>query len=159
MILEYPKFKELYQKYVYSLVGVDEVNIEFHFNEFKNTFERSENIALSMLKDEGFIIPDDAIDQIRKQSRYHDDRFIEILDNAIEEYLNGIYSTTRIDKGSICLMSNLLNRACQMRHDDNMLGIVRSVDTEHPRYLYVDFGDEAEVKIDIDELIISGQKS
>ena len=45
-----------------------------------------------------------------------------------------------------------------MIHNEDMLGVVREIDENNNRYLLVDFGDEAEVKIDIDELIISGQK-
>lgn len=56
----------------------------------------------------------------------------------------------------VCLQSHLINKACCLVNNKNLLGVVRGFDSENPRYLIVDFGDVSECKVDIDELIIAG---
>ena len=157
-MIEYPKFKSIYIENIYSLNNINEEDIENDFNKFNEGFSKSKKFALSLMNSEGFSMPEDAVEQIRNKSRKHDARFIKILEVSASEYLASSYDKSRLDNGGVCLKSNLIDRACQIINNEDMLGVIRSVDEDNSRYLHVDFGDEAEVKIDIDELIISGQK-
>ena len=52
-MIEYPKFREIFLKNIYSLENLEDGEIVYHYGEFNETFQRSEKIAFSILKEEG----------------------------------------------------------------------------------------------------------
>ena len=158
-MITFHKFEEKFNDTVYSLNKISPDIIISRHNEFLDGLIESEKIAIEMLKQTtGMSVPDDVIDIIRGKSDKMDYEYDEILKETLDHYLEEAYENARLDNGGICLKSQLIGKACQMIHNEDMLGVVREIDENNNRYLLVDFGDEAEVKIDIDELIISGQK-
>jgi hypothetical protein len=74
--------------------------------------------------------------------------------NNIPRAVEDTFKPFSIKKNGFCLKSNLIGCAVQMRTNSDMLGFITRVDDV--RFVFVDFGGtEPEVKIDIDELILS----
>ena len=159
-MITFHKFEEEFINRLYSLNKINSDMIISKHKEFNDGLIESEKIAIKMLKQTmGLSIPDDVVNIIRGKSDENDYEYNEIMKETLDRYLEETFENSRLDDGGgICLKSNLIGKACQMKFNDDMLGIVRGVDENNNRYLFVDFGDEGEVKIDIDELIISGQK-
>lgn len=82
-----------------------------------------------------------------------------IIYNIKYFFIEDVYENKRIDGSGMCLITKLIGRAYQMIYNDELLGIVKGYDKNKPNILLVDFGlSEHEIRVDIDELIISGQK-
>lgn len=155
-------FHEFENKFLNDTYSLNEINQDIiisNYREFNDELIESENLAIEMIrKSSGINIPDDIINIIKDTNNELDDEYDEILKESLNLFLEEKFRNLRFDDNGMCLKSQLISKACQMRFDEDMLGVVRGIDENNLRYLFVDFGDEAEVKVDIDELIISGQK-
>lgn len=157
-MIPYQQFEKIFKENVYSLNNFDVDYLTSSYNTFTHIMDESEKKTLDMVRLTGIPMPDDVIDLIKNDNEGYGEKYNSIMLDTLIDYINQTYEDSRLDDGGICLKSQLIGKACQMIHNLDMLGVIRSIDDEHPRYLFVDFLDEEEVKIDIDELIISGQK-
>ena len=118
---------------------------------------KSHDVAFSLLSKQGFKISDNPIGDILEDTRLSV-KYEDMIELSVVKYLKSVYGNKRLDDSGICLISNLIGKACQMIHNESLLGVVRDYDKEHTKLLMIDFGDLEEVKVDIDELVIVGQK-
>jgi hypothetical protein len=158
-MLEFHKFKKKYLESMYSLKGIDEETITLDYNLFLEGITDAEDMALSLLKNSGFDVSRDMMIEGIESNTYVGNHYEETLLDSVLVFLEDVYGNERIDGSGTCLKSKLIGRACQMIYNEEMLGVVRDYDKDKPNLLYVDFGDEENIKIDIDELIIAGQKN
>lgn len=158
-MIGFHEFEKKFKSTLYSLTDIRPDIIMLKHQEFLDGLMESEKIAIEMLKQTtGLSVPDDVINIIRGKSDELEYEYDEIMKETLDRYFEEIFESARLDNDGMCLKSQLIGKACQMRFNEDMLGVVRGFDENNHRYLFVDFGDEGEVKIDIDELIISGQK-
>ncbi len=157
-MVEFQKFKKIFNDNIYSLNKLDVNLITSSYNNFTNIMIESEKETIEMIRASGLPVPDNIVEIVKNKSDYLNTEYYDIMIETLERYLEETYKQTRFDNGGICLKSQLIGKACQMIHNEDMLGVIRGIDEEHPRYLFVDFLEDEEVKIDIDELIISEQK-
>lgn len=157
-MIAFQEFEKIFKENIYSLNDLSVDLITSNHNTFTSVMKESEKETIKMIRASGFPVPDNVVDLVRYKNDNLNNEYHNIMLESLERYLEETYEQTRLDKGGICLKSQLIGKACQMVHNEDMLGVIRNIDEDHPRYLFVDFGDDAEVKIDIDELIISGQK-
>jgi len=158
-MLEFHKFKKKYLESIYSLKEIDEETITFDYNLFLEGITDAEDMAISLLKNSGFDISHDMMIDGIQSNTYIGNQYEETLLDSVLTFLEDVYGNERIDGSGTCLKSKLIGSACQMIYNEEMLGVVRDYDKEKPSLLYIDFGDEENVKIHIDELIIAGQKN
>ena len=83
-----------------------------------------------------------------------DDNVQEMVDKLVGKTIMQHVEGKTLEKDGYCLKINLLHKAVQFKHDENMLGVITDFDDESTRFVYVDFGDaDGAVKIDLDDLI------
>lgn len=152
-MLDYNLFKKTYLENVYSQKIIGDGHIIHDYDRFRDIIKESESHALDMLTKSGIKYNSEMFDELVASEKY-----TIILLESVVDFLGELYGEESLDKSGICLIKNLIGRACQMRHDDNLLGVVRGFDRDKPNYLFIDFGDSEDIKVDIDELRIFGQK-
>lgn len=156
-MIDFQRFKKEYIENIYSIHKIDDELIRKDYNKFQNGVTKAEDLATNILKNQGFNF-DGLINDIFKDN-YALDEYDDILLDTIMTYLEDVYGNERIDGSGMCLKSNLIGKACQMIHNEDLLGVVRDYDKKYHKLLYVDFGDKEEVKVEYNELIIAGQKN
>lgn len=171
-MLQYHTFKREYLKKLYSINTIDEKTIKEDYKIFSDGMTKSEEIALSLFNESEMIKSLDSLEpklgmdissligvnSISDIIGDDNDDYNKLLINLLMDYLKSVYANERLDGSGMCLIENLVGRACQMIHNDELLGVVRGIDENKKNLLIIDFGDVDEVKVDIDELIIVGQK-
>ena len=156
-MLEFQKFRKEYLENLYSINKIEDIKVSEDYEIFRGGFNESENIAFSILENQGFSLPA-SMDEILVDNDYASREFEDIMLRSVVHYLEDVYGNERLDDGGICLKSKFIGSACQMIHNKDLLGVVRGYDEKNPKTLFIDFGEEEEVKVHIDELIIAGQK-
>lgn len=158
-MIPFHKFEKIFNNILYSINEIDSNIIISSHKDFTDEMIECETTAIDALKESiGKHVPDDVINIIRGKSNELDLEYENIMLQTLEVFLEETFANARLDNGGICLLSKLIGKACQIIHNEDMLGVIRNVDEKNNRFIFVDFGDESEVKIDIDELNISGQK-
>lgn len=151
---DFSRFHRIFKENVYFLNKIDEKEIiKTYFHRFRNEIVDS-NDHITKIVNEAFGITSEEMNRILDQYK---DEVNEINDDALHEYLIEEFENKTIDNDGYCLKSKLIGRAVQMKRMKDMLGVIVDIDN-NPRFLIVDFADEQPVKIDIDELYITGQK-
>lgn len=151
-MIEFKEFKDIYLKNVYSYSIIVDSIINDLYEDFKEFVGIAENDAITMLKSDGIDI---------SQQMFHDaldeEHYKVIINKSVLDYLDDIYEDETLKDSGICLVKNLVGRACQMRHDEDLVGIVKGFDEVKRNLLIIDFGDKDNLKVDVDELRIVGQ--
>ena len=141
-------------------------NLYFYNTEYKNHILKNEYEMFIKEIENGKKMAKDAL---KKYFGYESSKLDTLYDNNNERMNNIIlrtfdsflerYSNKRIDNDGYCLLSNLIGKVVYMNNNKDMLGVINSIDENYPRFIIVDFAEENLVKVDIDELYISGQKT
>ena len=109
----------------------------FHFNNGKKYADK--------------IIGSDVVNEFYTKKEYED-----LISDSINMYISHAYPDYKIKTKGCTLKQNLIGKAVSLACCSDVLGVIRGFDV-NPRFLIVDFIDDAEVKIDIDELYIPSQ--
>lgn len=155
-MVDYQTFKREYVNYLYSIKPISDDSITNDYDNYVKGIKKIEEITTSILSNKGFNMDEyplkDVIDDPKNLM------LSKVYNDAIFTYLDDVYGNERLDGSGTCLIKNLVGRACQMIHNEDLLGIVKGYIKDRPNLLIIDFGDVDEVNVDIDELIIVGQK-
>ncbi|MFW5847820.1 MAG: hypothetical protein ACOCVF_02790 [bacterium] len=147
-----PRVREKFNKYLsenlFGFKSLAQHDIEKYYGIFIKAIEYAETHPLFMKL--GKDLPEKVLKQIEEY-------FIDDLDENLEIFCNENFGKKRIDEHGICLKYKLIGAACQLINT-NEYGIIRET-CEDEKCLMVDFGySDGEIKVDIDQLIIAGQK-
>lgn len=152
-MITFSEFKKIFLENLYSYNTISDEIINNDYELFTENFNTSKNIARKMLTIDGFSISKKTIDDAMKEID------MKIIKDAIITFIEDLYGNEYLDGAEMCLTNKLINSACQIKSEKDLYGVVRGYDEKNKRKLIIDIGEIENIKVDIEDLRIVGQKN